>query len=69
VEELETWEHIWERCREWKGGGGNWQEAVVWALEGDEEGEKMDLMRELEEERERMKGIKRGRRGRNGEKM
>jgi len=55
--ELETWEHIWDRCREWKVGGGSWQEAVGWALGEDREGE--DWMRELEEERERMKGNKR----------
>jgi len=27
--ELETWEHIRERCREWKVKGRSWQEAVV----------------------------------------
>lgn len=24
--ERESWEHVWERCRSWTEGGGNWQE-------------------------------------------
>jgi len=52
--ELETWEHLWERCREWReGGGGGWQEAVTWVL--GEEGEGEEWMREVEEERKRVR--------------
>jgi len=52
--ELETWEHLWERCREWRvGGGGGWQEAVTWVL--GEEGEGEVWMREVEEERKRVR--------------
>jgi len=54
--EMETWEHIWERCREWSGEGGSWNEAVLWVL--GEEGEGEEWMREVEGERERMKGGK-----------
>lgn len=48
----ETWEHIWEECREWAEGVGSWQEAVSWIL--GEEGE--GWMRELERVR-REKGV------------
>lgn len=24
----ESWEHVWEDCREWKKGEGSWQEAI-----------------------------------------
>lgn len=34
----ESWKHVWEVCREWKEGGGAWQEAVDWML--GEEGER-----------------------------
>lgn len=47
--EEETWEHVWERCREWREGGGSWQEAVRWVL--GEEGEGERWLRELEGER------------------
>lgn len=30
--EIETWEHAWERCREWKNGGGGWQEVIEGVL-------------------------------------
>lgn len=26
--ERETWEHVWEECRQWKEREGGWQEAV-----------------------------------------
>lgn len=45
----ETWEHVWEECREWKEGGGSWQDAVEWVL--GEKGEEEGWMRELERER------------------
>ncbi|XP_067217103.1 LINE-1 retrotransposable element ORF2 protein [Linepithema humile] len=38
--ERETWEHVWEECREWKEGGGSWQEAVGWVLGEEGEGER-----------------------------
>lgn len=46
-----TWEHIWEDCRQWKGGGKSWQEAVKRIL--GEEGEGEEWMRMLEELRKR----------------
>ncbi|KYN11478.1 hypothetical protein ALC57_16367 [Trachymyrmex cornetzi] len=50
----ETWEHIWEGCRAWKmGEGGSWQEVVGRIL--GEEGEGEGWMREVEEERKRMR--------------
>lgn len=30
--EMETWEHVGERCREWREGQGCWQEAMGWVL-------------------------------------
>jgi len=27
-EEVETWEHVWERCRKWNDREESWQEAV-----------------------------------------
>lgn len=38
-EERETWEHTWERCREWREGRGSWQEALGCVLEEEREGE------------------------------
>ncbi|KYN11576.1 hypothetical protein ALC57_16268, partial [Trachymyrmex cornetzi] len=50
----ETWEHIWEGCRAWKmGEGGSWQEVMGTIL--GEEGEGEGWMREVEEERKRMR--------------
>lgn len=46
---METWEHVWERCREWREGEGNWQEALGWVL--GEEREAEWWMREIEEAR------------------
>jgi hypothetical protein len=57
--EMETWEHIWERCREWKEGEGSWQEAVGWVLGEEGEGEKW--MREIE--RKRMNESGKGKKG------
>ncbi|KYN14427.1 hypothetical protein ALC57_13379, partial [Trachymyrmex cornetzi] len=52
--EWETWEHIWEGCRAWEmGEGGSWQEVVGRIL--GEEGEEEGWMREVEEERKRMR--------------
>lgn len=36
----ETWEHVWEGCREWRNGEGIRQERMGWVLgdEGEEEG-------------------------------
>lgn len=47
------WEHVWEGCREWRKGGGTWQEAFEWIL--GEKGEEERWMREVEEERRWMK--------------
>jgi len=49
--EIESWEHLWEKCRTWKEGGGErgWQEVVGMILGDKGEGEKW--MREVEEER------------------
>ena len=49
--EVETWEHVWERCRKWNDREESWQEAVGWVLSENGEGEKW--MRELERERAR----------------
>lgn len=27
-EKRETWEHVWEECREWKIGEESWQKAI-----------------------------------------
>lgn len=46
----ESWEHVWERCREWgEVGGGSWQEVYYRILGGEREGE--SWMREMEETR------------------
>jgi len=37
-EEEETWEHTWERCRDWGEGEGSWQEARSWVLGEGERG-------------------------------
>ncbi|XP_071581079.1 uncharacterized protein [Temnothorax nylanderi] len=50
----ETWEHVWEKCRRWKAGGGSWQEAVGWVL--NEEGGGEEWMMEIERERSEMEG-------------
>jgi len=48
--ELETWEHLWEKCRIWREGrGGRWQE-VYGKILADKEEEK-SWIREMEEER------------------
>lgn len=52
--EVETWEHVWERCRDWKEGGGSWQEAVNWILGENGEGE--SWMKEWERENKRREG-------------
>lgn len=49
--EKETWEHVWEECRQWRKEGGSWQEAVGWVLGEEKEGE--EWMREIEEEKKR----------------
>lgn len=38
--EIESWEHVWERCRSWTEGGGNWQEVCERMLGGEGEGKK-----------------------------
>lgn len=49
--ERETWDHVWERCRSWReGGGGSWQEACSNIMRGVGEGEKW--MKEVHRERE-----------------
>lgn len=45
----ETWEHVWEECREWKKEKGSWQEEVRGIL--GEEGEGEWWMRKVDEER------------------
>lgn len=58
----ESWEHVWEKCRDWKEGGESWQEPVDWVL--GEKGRGEGWMRELERERERrVEGGGRVRRG------
>lgn len=54
--EKETWEHVWEDCREWMVEKKSWQEVVSWIL--GEEGEGEWWMREVEEERGRGEEIK-----------
>lgn len=49
--EKETWEHVWEECRQWSKGGGSWQEAVGWVLEEEEEGEEEREGEGVEEEK------------------
>ncbi|EFN72810.1 Cytochrome P450 4C1 [Camponotus floridanus] len=51
--EVETWEHVWKSCRDWKEGGGTWQETVNWILGENGEGERW--MREWEWEMEQWK--------------
>ncbi|EFN63365.1 hypothetical protein EAG_05383 [Camponotus floridanus] len=48
----ETWEHVWEGCREWEGRKGYWQENVD-RISG-EEGEGEEWMKELERERSKI---------------
>ena len=58
----ETWEHIWEECRDWGRGDKNWQQVVSWVLGDDGEGEWW--MRDVERERGEIEdGGKRGGRG------
>lgn len=45
---------MWERCRSWTEGGGNWQEVCGKMLGGEEEGKKW--LREVETERRKIKG-------------
>jgi len=57
---VESWEHVWGECRNWKEGGvESWQEACSWVL--GKNGEGKGWMREVEEERERMEGGRRER--------
>lgn len=49
---METWEHVWEECRDWRERGGG---LTVNRTLG-EEGEGKSWMRELEEERRRGSG-------------
>jgi len=53
--EMETWEHVWEGCRNWNIERESWQEAVKWVLV--ERGEGEWWMREVERERQ---GIEEG---------
>jgi hypothetical protein len=53
--ERETWEHVWEECREWREGRESWQEVVKEMLGKEGEGEWW--MREVERERERERGL------------
>lgn len=55
---METWEHLWKRCRKWKSEGGSWHDKVEWVL-GDE-GEGEIWMREVEKERGEAKESGRG---------
>jgi len=38
----ETWEHVWERCRDWGYGKESWQEVIGWNLGEKGKGEEMD---------------------------
>ncbi|EZA52869.1 hypothetical protein X777_07988 [Ooceraea biroi] len=52
--EEETWEYVWEKCRDWRGQErGGWMESVERILGGEGEGE--EWLRELEKERGRGK--------------
>lgn len=62
--EEETWEHVWERCREWREGGDSWQEAVGWIIGEKGEGERW--LRELERERQGGEEEGEGEEGRDG---
>jgi len=49
--EMETWEHVWERCRRWREEDSSWQEVAGTILGEDGGGE--EWMKEVERERER----------------
>jgi len=51
--EEETWEHVWERCRDWGLGRESWQDVVEWVL--GERGEGEEWMRRVDEERKNMR--------------
>lgn len=36
------WEHVWEECRRWKKGEGEWQEMVRLGIKGGRRGGEMD---------------------------
>lgn len=36
--EMESWEHVWEDCREWMEEGGNWRWSEYWQRRGRESG-------------------------------
>lgn len=55
----ESWEHVWEECREQRLEGDRWQEAVGWVLGEEEVGD--EWMREIEEERRIREGEGTGR--------
>lgn len=55
---METWEHLWKRCRKWKSEGRSWHDKVEWVL-GDE-GERDIWIREVEKERGEAKESGRG---------
>lgn len=46
---MESWEHVWEECREWESERKSWQEVVNRILGDNGEGEKW--MRKVERKR------------------
>lgn len=42
---------MWKDCREWKNGGGSWQEAIGWILSKEGDGKKR--VREIKEVRKK----------------
>lgn len=52
--EIESWEHVWEECREWEEGGSSWQEVVGRILREDGEGEWW--IKKVEKERRKFEG-------------
>lgn len=57
--EVESWEYVWEGCREWTEERKSWQEVIGVILGGEGEGEWW--MREVERERSEREAREEGR--------